>query len=127
MIYKKTISSIYLFLLIFAGMVFSSHAEQTQKQDVEIAMAKNSAVDYDKQSKETQNFLTDFSYGLPATHFEPFLLFMLGTILLSIVTGINLFRSRKLGFPLHSVSPADLTSQPKVGAQKSPTQKNEAA
>ena len=123
----KTPSPIYLLLPLIAGIIFCAHILQVQKQDTEIAMAKTSAVDYDTNSKEGQNLLTEFSYGLPAKHFEPFLLFMLGTTILSVVTGINLLRARKVAFPAHSVTPADLINQPKVGAQKSPNRKNEAA
>jgi hypothetical protein len=123
----KTPSPIYLLLPLIAGIIFCACILQVQKQGTEIAMAKSNAIDYDNNSKEGQNFRTEFSYGLPAKHFEPFLLFMLGTIILSIVTGINLLRSRKVAFPLHSVNPADLINQTKVGAQKSPNHKNEAA
>jgi len=123
----KTPRPIYLLLPLIAGIILCAHILQVQKQGTEIAMAKSSAIDYDNNSKEGQNFLTQFSYGLPAKHLEPFLLFMLGTSILSVVTGINLLRSRKVAFPVHSVKPADLVNQPKVGAQKSPNHKNEAA
>jgi hypothetical protein len=123
----KTLSPIYLLLPLIAGIIFCAHILEVQKQGTEIAMAKSSAIDYDNNLKEGQNFPTEFAYGLQAKHFEPFLLFMLGTIILSIVTGINLLRSRKIAFPAHSVNPADLINQSKVGVQKSPSHKNAAA
>jgi hypothetical protein len=125
--YVKAPRSICLLLFLIAGIAFFAHIVQTQKQDAEIAMAKSNAIHYDSPSKEGPNFLTEFSNGLPAGHVEPLLLFMLGTILLSVVTGINMLRSRKVEFPLPSVKQANLPGQPEFGAQKSSTQKNEAA
>ena len=128
--YRNIRNSISLLLFFVSGMIFPvvfTYAEQAHMQNAEIAMAKSSAVDYDNRSKEGQSLLSEFSFGLPMTRFEPFLLFILGTILLSIVTGINLLRARKVEFPMHSVHQGDLTKSLKFGAPKSPSKKNKAA
>jgi hypothetical protein len=127
--HKKTRSSTFIFLLLVAGIIFSIFsvkAGQGQHSDAEIAMAKTSVVDPTSSSKEGQKFFSEVSYPLPTTHFEPMLLFMLGTILLSIVTGINLLRARKIEFPLHSVGQADLPGPAQFGGRKPSADKNEA-
>lgn len=126
--HKKTSSSTIIFLLLVAGIIFSIFSVQAgQQTDAKLAMAKSSVVDHNSSSKEGQKYFSEVYYPLPTTHFEPLLLFMLGTILLSIVTGINLLRARKIEFPLHSGGQADLPGQAKFGGRKPSADKNEAA
>jgi hypothetical protein len=128
--HTKTSSSTFIFLLLVAGIIFSIfsvQAGQEQAPEADIALAKSSVVDHNSSSKEGQKFFSEVSYPLPTTHFEPLLLFMLGTILLSIVTGINLLRARKIEFPLHSVGQAKLSGQTKFGGRTPPADNNEAA
>jgi hypothetical protein len=117
--FRKTSSNLYILLLITIGIFSSVRAMQSSKQEIETVMAKSSAVDYDSSAKDRQGALLDISYRLPMTHFEPLLLFVFGTVLLSIVTGVNIFRSRKIGFHLHSTSQASLESQQKFRARGS--------
>jgi hypothetical protein len=128
--YRKTSNPTFILLLIIAGIffpAFSVIAGQASQPDAEVVMAKGNVVDYENRSKEGQKFLSELSYLLPTTHFEPLVLFLLGTTILSIVTGINLLRSRKMGFPLNSAPQADLPGQLNMNPRKSPVEKNEAA
>jgi hypothetical protein len=117
--FKKTSSNLYILLLITIGIFSSVRAMQSSKQEMETIVAKSSAVDYDSSANDRQGALIDFSYRLPVTHFEPLLLFVFGAVLLSIVTGVNIFRSRKIGFHLNSASQASLESHQKFRARGS--------
>jgi hypothetical protein len=128
--HTKTSSSTFIFLLLVAGIIFSIfsvQAGQGQAPEAKIALAKSSVVDPNSGSEEGQKFFPEVSYPLSTTHFEPLLLFMLGTILLSIVTGINLLRARKIEFPFHSVGQGKLSGQTKFGGRTPPADKNGAA
>jgi hypothetical protein len=126
----KTGNPTFILLLLIAGILISvspADAEQASAQNAELVIAKSSVADHSNHSKEGQKTLSEFFYPLPTTQFEPLLLLLLGTVLLSIVTGINLLRSRKLGFPLHSPPQREVPGQAAFGARKSPAEKNEAA
>ena len=124
---RKTSSYLYILFLISIGTFSSVRAMESAQQEVETAMVKSSTIDYDTTSKESQDSLIDFSYRLPLTHFEPLLLLVLGTVLLSIVTGVNIFRSRKVGLHLNSATQASLGSHRKFRARESRGKNNEAA
>lgn len=125
--FKKTASHLFILLLITVGIISFARAVQSQQPELQTALAKSSAIDYDSGTKERLGSLIDFSYRLPMAHFEPLLLFVLGTVLLSIVTGINIFRARKVSFQAHSASPTSLGSRAKFRARKTSSEKNEAA
>ncbi len=117
---KKKASHFFILFLIIVGIISSVRAMQSQKQDLQTAMAKSSAIDFDSRSKGVQESLINFSYRLPVAHFEPLLLLVLGTFLLSIVTGINIFRARKVGFQVNS---ARLGSPRKFRAREARSEK----
>jgi putative Mn2+ efflux pump MntP len=126
--FLKTTSPFYSFLLLIfitVGILFSARAKQPLPQDLQIAMAKTKTID--NPAQESRDYGKEFSFALPLTHFEPLLLFMLGTVLLSIVTGVNLLRSGKINWHLHSHHQTGLRSQQKFRAPTAKAGKNKAA
>jgi hypothetical protein len=126
--FLKTDSPFYSFLLlvfITIGIIISVRAKPPLQQDLQIAMANNTALDNHPQ--EGREYSKELSYALPLAHFEPLLLLMLGTVLLSIVTGVNLLRSRKINWHLHSNSQTTLQSRQKFGAPTAKAKKDSAA
>jgi hypothetical protein len=81
----------FIFTLIIFGIMFSARAEPYE-QGTQMASAKATSLSPDSPAKDGQEYPWVPS---PTAHFEPFLLLMLGTFLLSIATGIKFFRSRK--------------------------------
>ncbi|MBI3652039.1 MAG: hypothetical protein HY231_13545 [Acidobacteria bacterium] len=120
---KRPYLLLLLFILISVGIIFSLRAKSSAHHTVQIAMAKNHQLTYEPRATETQ----DLPLPLPVTHFEPLLLFVLGTLLLSIVTGINLIRSRKSGLRLHTGTSASLESRRKFATRHHRVKKNSAA
>jgi hypothetical protein len=128
--YQKTNSPFYLFLLLIfltIGTIFSVRTKPTAPQEVQLALAKSNTLQYDDGVQEDRDYGKELSYLVPLIHFEPLLLFMLGTLLLSIVTGVNLVRARKIGLHLHSHSQANLQSHQKFRARNARSRKDSAA
>jgi hypothetical protein len=124
---RKTVNHFYILLLIIVGIISSVRAVQSQKQDLQIAPVKSSAIDYNTRAKESPDYLIELSHPLSITHFEPLLLFALGTVLLSIVTGVNIFRARKVSFQVNSASQASPRNHQKLRPQGSRAKNNGAA
>src|ERR1051325_11182239 len=83
--YQKTNSPCYLFLLLTfltVGIIFSARAKPAAPQAVQLAMAKSDTLEVDSGVREDGNYGKEVSYLMPLIHFEPLLLFMLGTLLL---------------------------------------------
>jgi hypothetical protein len=112
---------ILLIFLASAGIILSVYALLLQKQVITVAFAKSrTAISAIGPLKADQDYLTAFFYP-QTTHVEPLLLLMLGTGLLSIVTGIKMIRSRRLRLPLKSTTPATTADLPLGLSKDKPT------
>ena len=104
----KSRSSHFLsYILVFISFVTTgillaqtSHPEQDTQDNLitaNIAKYDNLPINHDDPNRHGL-------YSEPSRHFEPFLLLLLGTVLLSVVACINVVRSRGLNLHFHSSS-----------------------
>lgn len=93
----------FLLTLITVGLISAARAEALPEHGAQTATAKANTFEADSRAKESRDYASELSARSPLGHFEPLLLLLLGTLLLSVVTGVNFVRSRRL--QLRSVGP----------------------
>lgn len=102
---RHFLSSVLVFIsFVTTGILLAqtSHSERDTQDNLitaNISKYDNLPINHDDPNR---NGL----YSEPSRHFEPFLLLLLGTVLLSVVACINIVRSRRLNLHFHSSSQA---------------------